>query len=74
MQWLLAHVFVHTGTGRIPDNEDEIAADMYVALQDFFKRHAHLSSRPFFITGESYAGKYIPALGMGDFRISHAFC
>lgn len=51
------------GTGRIPDNEDEIAADLYVALQDFFKAHPHLSSRPFFISGESYAGKYIPAIG-----------
>lgn len=52
-----------SGTGRIPDNEDEIASDMYVALQDFFGGHPELCSRPFFMTGESYAGKYIPALG-----------
>lgn len=40
----------------------EIAADIYEALQGFFQRHSHLQARPLFITGESYAGKYVPSI------------
>ena len=44
---------------------------MYVALQDFFKTHSELEQRPFFMTGESYAGKYIPAIGKSLFQSNH---
>ena len=40
-----------------------MAADLYAALQGFFGRYKDLAERPFFITGESYAGKYIPSIG-----------
>ena len=40
-----------------------MAADLYAALQGFFGRYTDLAERPFFITGESYAGKYIPSIG-----------
>jgi vitellogenic carboxypeptidase-like protein len=48
------------GTRRIPENEMEMAADLYVALQRFFKLHPHMRRRPLIISGESYAGD--PAL------------
>ena len=41
----------------------EMAAHLYIGIQAFFSRHADLRRRPFFITGESYAGKYVPSIG-----------
>lgn len=55
--------FSPSGSGRLPTDEKEIAADMYVALLDFFDTFKELQDRPFVITGESYAGKYIPSIG-----------
>lgn len=54
---------VHAGSGRIPRDEMEIATDVYLALQDFFERNEDLQHRPFILSGESYAGKYIPSIG-----------
>ena len=51
------------GTRPIPTEELTVAQDLYAALQAFFAQHAELQSRPLFITGESYAGKYVPAIG-----------
>lgn len=45
------------GSHGIPENEMEMAADLYTALQRFFKLHPHLAQRPLIIAGESYAGK-----------------
>ena len=52
------------GEKGIPTDELEIAADLYIGLQGFFAQHKHLRGRPLFITGESYGGKYVPAMGM----------
>lgn len=52
------------GNGRIPTDEMEMAAHLYIGIQAFFARHADLRRRPFIITGESYAGKYVPSIGM----------
>ena len=41
----------------------EVAADLYIALQGFFSRYGELQGRPLFVTGESYAGKYVPSIG-----------
>lgn len=51
------------GKEGIPTDELEVAADIYTALQAFFRKHAELQERPLFISGESYAGKYVPAIG-----------
>ena len=51
------------GEKGIPTDELEVAADIYVSLQLFFSEHTELQERPLFITGESYAGKYVPAIG-----------
>ncbi|KAJ1264273.1 hypothetical protein BS78_09G250400 [Paspalum vaginatum] len=48
----------------IPTNQSVIAAHLLAALQSFFALLGPGSrARPFFLTGESYAGKYIPAAG-----------
>lgn len=48
----------------IPTNQDEVAKDLYVALQAFFALNPSFRERPFYVTGESYAGKYVPSLGL----------
>jgi len=45
-----------------PTNEDEVANDLYIALQMFFQEYPQYNTLPFFVTGESYAGKYVPAI------------
>ncbi|KAJ1384073.1 Serine carboxypeptidase, serine active site [Sesbania bispinosa] len=46
----------------IPHDEDGVSNDLYDFLQEFFKAHPEFVKNNFFITGESYAGHYIPAL------------
>uniref|UniRef100_A0A2A4K6A6 Carboxypeptidase n=1 Tax=Heliothis virescens TaxID=7102 RepID=A0A2A4K6A6_HELVI len=45
-------------------NEDCVAAGLYEAMKQFYQLFPHLKRNDFYITGESYAGKYIPSLGM----------
>ncbi|KAL0320202.1 UNVERIFIED_CONTAM: Serine carboxypeptidase-like 49 [Sesamum radiatum] len=45
----------------IRHNEKGVSDDLYDFLQAFFKEHPELAENDFFITGESYAGHYIPA-------------
>lgn len=39
-----------------------VADDMIDFLVDFFAAHPELASNPFYVTGESYAGHYVPAV------------
>uniref|UniRef100_A0A182T2C4 Carboxypeptidase n=1 Tax=Anopheles maculatus TaxID=74869 RepID=A0A182T2C4_9DIPT len=41
----------------------QIGEQLYSAVSQFLQLFPHLQSLPFYITGESYAGKYVPALG-----------
>ncbi|XP_065897203.1 probable serine carboxypeptidase CPVL [Dysidea avara] len=43
-------------------NEDQIADNLYECLQQFFLVFDDYQKNDFYITGESYAGKFIPAL------------
>ncbi|XP_044505276.1 serine carboxypeptidase-like [Mangifera indica] len=45
----------------IRHDEDGVSNDLYDFLQAFFKEHPQYATNDFFITGESYAGHYIPA-------------
>lgn len=44
-------------------NEVDIGRSLYEALRQFFQLFSELRKNSFYITGESYAGKYVPALG-----------
>ena len=44
-------------------SEEDIAENLFRAMTQFFTLFPEYKSSPFYITGESYAGKYIPALG-----------
>lgn len=65
----LLYVDQPTGTGfsyssdrrDIRHNEEGVSNDLYDFLQAFFKEHPQLAENDFYITGESYAGHYIPA-------------
>ncbi|RVW17572.1 Serine carboxypeptidase-like 48 [Vitis vinifera] len=58
-----------TGTGfsysssesDIRHTEEGVSNDLYDFMQAFFKKHPEFVRNDFFITGESYAGHYIPA-------------
>lgn len=55
--------FSHSsGLGHLDRTEDEIAADMYIFIQGFLVENPEFYGRDFYITGESYAGHYIPAI------------
>lgn len=43
-------------------NERDVGKNLYIALLQFFQMFPELQKNEFFITGESYAGKYVPAL------------
>uniref|UniRef100_A0A1B6LLX0 Carboxypeptidase n=1 Tax=Graphocephala atropunctata TaxID=36148 RepID=A0A1B6LLX0_9HEMI len=52
-----------TGRECYPENETAVGEDLYVAIVQFHKLFPNFQRNKFFITGESYAGHYIPALG-----------
>ncbi|KAL3211801.1 hypothetical protein MRX96_036276, partial [Rhipicephalus microplus] len=45
-----------------------VGRDMLEFLEQFFTVFGHLSSNPFYIAGESYAGKYVPAVAAAIHR------
>ncbi|KAF6214645.1 hypothetical protein GE061_009388 [Apolygus lucorum] len=45
------------------NSEDEVSSNVYKALLQFFQLFPEYSENEFYLTGESYAGKYIPSVG-----------
>eukprot|EP00262_Sarcandra_glabra_P003242 TRINITY_DN1385_c0_g1_i6.p1 TRINITY_DN1385_c0_g1~~TRINITY_DN1385_c0_g1_i6.p1 ORF type:complete len:447 (-),score=58.56 TRINITY_DN1385_c0_g1_i6:68-1408(-) len=45
----------------IPKDHNEVAKHLLVAIQSYFALYPSFRSRPLYLTGESYAGKFIPA-------------
>ncbi|XP_055686489.1 venom serine carboxypeptidase [Lutzomyia longipalpis] len=43
-------------------NESEVGINLHLALEQFFKVFPDIRGNPFWVTGESYGGKYVPAL------------
>uniref|UniRef100_A0A670Y9N4 Carboxypeptidase vitellogenic like n=1 Tax=Pseudonaja textilis TaxID=8673 RepID=A0A670Y9N4_PSETE len=44
-------------------NEDDVGRDLYSAIVQFFQLFPDYQKNDFYATGESYAGKYVPAVG-----------
>lgn len=44
-------------------NQDDVSRDMVEMLQQFFTLFSEYSSNDFYLSGESYAGKYVPSIG-----------
>ena len=41
----------------------QVGIDLHAALSQFFQLFPNLRSNDLYLTGESYAGKYVPACG-----------
>lgn len=44
-------------------NENDVGDNLLLGLQQFFRLFPDLQKNEFFVTGESYGGKYVPAIG-----------
>jgi len=72
--WSMAHNLIYidnpVGTGYsftendkgYARNETHVGRDVHTALVQFFLLFPELQNNDFFVTGESYAGKYVPAV------------
>lgn len=70
--WTNAHSVIYidnpVGTGYsftnqgFAQNQTQVGADLYNALIQFFTMFPSLQKNEFFVAGESYAGKYVPAV------------
>lgn len=49
--------------GMYPDDENDVGADLYQFMQNFYSVFDHLKTYKLFIMGESYAGMYLPSVG-----------
>ncbi|VDL63733.1 unnamed protein product [Nippostrongylus brasiliensis] len=55
--------YSYSTDGKLPQYSDDLtAAENFAALVDFFNLYPEYRTRPFYTTGESYAGVYIPTL------------
>ncbi|XP_037034544.1 venom serine carboxypeptidase-like [Bradysia coprophila] len=48
--------------GGYAKNEKDVGKDLFNALRQFFTLFSELRGNAFYVTGESYAGKYVPAV------------
>ncbi|XP_063708720.1 venom serine carboxypeptidase-like [Culicoides brevitarsis] len=55
--------FSFTDEDGYTQNVTQVAKHLHIGLTQFLKMFPWLQNVPFFIAGESYAGKYIPAIG-----------
>lgn len=47
----------------IPRNQHDVAKHLFIAIKNFIALDDTFQKRPIYISGESYAGKYLPSLG-----------
>ncbi|UJR14733.1 hypothetical protein I4U23_001725 [Adineta vaga] len=43
-------------------SQEDVARDLYSALTQFFQIYTDYAMNPFYVTGESYGGKYVPSI------------
>lgn len=55
--------FSYTDPDGYCQNITQVADHLHIGLRQFFQLFPWLHENPFYITGESFAGKYIPAIG-----------
>jgi hypothetical protein len=51
-----------------PTNEDGISVAFYIAIQKFLQLYPKTQGLKWYLSGESYAGRYLPAIGAYIFR------
>lgn len=54
--------FSYSDDNKYTTNDTEVSMNNYLALKEFFRLFPEYSKNEFFLTGESYAGIYIPTL------------
>ncbi|KAJ8437830.1 hypothetical protein Cgig2_000384 [Carnegiea gigantea] len=54
---------IAANSDEIPRDQPGVAKHLFIAIQSFVALDPVFKSRPIYITGESYAGKYVPAIG-----------
>ncbi|WOH15561.1 hypothetical protein DCAR_0935103 [Daucus carota subsp. sativus] len=52
-----------TTTEEIPRDQQAVSKHLYKAIRAFIALESLFKTRPIYVTGESYAGKYVPAIG-----------
>ncbi|CAG12003.1 unnamed protein product, partial [Tetraodon nigroviridis] len=52
-------------------NQDDVGRDLHCALTQFFQIFSEYQSNEFYATGESYAGKYVPAIAYYIHKNNH---
>lgn len=57
-----------TDDGGYAQNETAVGNDLYNALVQFFQLFPDLQKNEFYVTGESYAGKYVPAVSYAIYK------
>jgi hypothetical protein len=54
--------YSHAAITHLNTNEDEVAENMAKFMINFLEKYPQLQGHDFYITGESYAGHYVPAI------------
>ncbi|KAK7574415.1 hypothetical protein V9T40_011606 [Parthenolecanium corni] len=63
--------FTNSSSGYI-STQEQVADHLYEALSQFFQLYPELKNNNFYISGESYAGRYIPAIAFKIHRLKMA--
>lgn len=57
----------------LTNGDNQTAYDNLMALESFFKKYSALKSNPFYVSGESYGGVYVPTLSLKIYEAGASF-